>query len=87
MNFIGRELSDQECSLVGCGLMPLRPMTPDEMAREDERRRREAEWINRHPYRFLLKFTLALSFLIFSIWAVHRNWVNAVGSPPYWRAP
>lgn len=62
-------------------------MTPEEKAREDERRRREAEWINRHPYRFLLKFTLALSFLVFSIWLVHRNWEKAFRLPPSWRVP
>ena len=43
-------------------------MTPEEEAREDERQRKETEKIDRHPLRFLLKFILAASFLIFSIW-------------------
>ena len=87
MKHLGRELSDHDWSLVCCGLMPLRPMTPEEKAYEDERQKHEAEWINRHPYLFLLKFTLALSFLIFSIFLVHRTWIKAVGSPLAWRVP
>ena len=74
MNLMGRELSDNDANLVGCGLMPLRPMTSEEAAREKERRQREAEWIKRHPFRFLLKFILALSFLVFSWWLVVRCW-------------
>ena len=68
MNFMGRELSRLDWSLVGSGLKPLRPMTADETVREKERRRREAERISRHPIPYLLRFAAALAFLIFSIW-------------------
>ena len=61
-------------------------MTPEEVAREDERQRKEAEKIDRHPLRFLLKFILAASFLIFSIWLVYRNWGKAMTTPPSWQA-
>ena len=61
-------------------------MTPEAAAREDERQRKEAEKIDRHPLRFLLKFILAASFLIFSIWLVYRNWEKAMAIPPSWHA-
>ena len=70
MNFMGRELSRLDWSLVGSGLKPLRPMTPDEAAREKERRRTDAERISRHPIQYLLWFATALAFLIFSIWVL-----------------
>ena len=70
MNLFGRELSDLDARLVGCGLKPLRPMTPEEAAFENERERRAAERISLHPFRYLLCFLGALSFLAFSIWLV-----------------
>ena len=84
---MGRELSDHDWSLVCSGLKPLRPMTPAEEVREKDRQRREAEWINRHPFRFLLKFLLALAFLIFSWWNVHRLWVKDMAMPPSYCVP
>ena len=65
-----------------CGSMC--SMTREEAAREKERQRREAEWIDRHPFRFLLKFILALSFFIFSIWLVYQNWEKAMSLPSSW---
>ena len=70
MNFMGRELSDLDWSLVGSGLKPLRPMTSAEEARETVRQQRDAEWINRHPFRYLMRFLAALAFLGFSIWVL-----------------
>ena len=70
MNLFGRELSDLDGSLVGCGLKPLRPMTQEEKALEDERQRLEVKRISRHPFRHLLCFLAALLFLAFSIWLV-----------------
>ncbi len=86
MSYLGRDFSDREWSLVCSGLLPLRPMTKEERAHEDERRRVEAERIARRPFLFLLKFILALSFLAFSIWSVHRAWTAAFRLPPSWRA-
>ena len=70
MKFMGRELSDLDWSLVGSGLKPLRPMTPAEESSETVRRQHDAEWINRHPLRYLLRFLAALAFLCFSIWVL-----------------
>ena len=61
-------------------------MTPEKVAWEDERRRKETNEIDRHPLRFLLKFILAASFLVFSIWLVYRNWEKAMTMPPSWYA-
>ena len=86
MSFSSGDFFDAAAGFAAC-CGCARPMTPEEEVREKERQRREAEWINRHPFRFLLKFLLALAFLIFSWWNVHRLWVKDMAMPPSYRVP
>lgn len=88
-DYLGRELTDDEFSLVASGMWPLRPMTAAEKERRKERLRQYAAEIDRHPVRFLVKFFLALAFVIFSWWLVRRNYNQAFDpTPPHrHRAP
>ena len=73
MNFLGRNLSSIDCCLVCSGLMALRPMTAEEVDAEKKRRQEEIRNINSHPVRYLLKLSLAVVLLIFSIWLFLLN--------------
>ena len=85
MSYSSGDIFDASATFgVCCGSMC--SMTPEEAAREKERQRKETDEIDRHPMRFLLKFILAASFLIFSIWLVCRNWEKAIAMPPSWHA-
>lgn len=82
--YLGRELTDDEFNLVASGMWPLRPMTAAEKEKQEDRLRQYAEEIDRHPLRFLVKFFLALAFIIFSWWLARRNYNQAFDpTPPY----
>ena len=85
MSFSSGDFFDTAVAFGACSGSMCR-MKPEVTARENERQRKEAEEINSHPLRFLLRFILAVSFLIFSIWLVCRNWEKSIAIPPSWHA-
>ena len=71
MDYSGTNIADWHCELAAWGLVPTRPMTPEEKAAQEEWQRQYIENAKRHPYRYLLKFFSAAGLLAFSIWLVY----------------
>lgn len=80
--YLGRELTDDEFTLVASGMWPLRPMTAAEKEKQEERLRQYAAEIDRHPVRFIVKFLLALAFILFSFWLLRHNYNQAFNPVP-----